>query len=146
MVGGWLYATTMEISVICAACGLCAFKDEIRFEACDKRANQPDHLFSIHINTIFKFINWNYLISRRRIHAHGPLAEHLMHVAHKMGNTLGVSKPSSDWLISPGFPGDACVAFFNDSPGNKAIIILVIVFITMTMIAHQDQLKAGFLK
>ncbi len=40
-------------------------------------------------------------------------------MAHKSGNTLGVSKSSSDWLNYTGFPGDVCVAFFNVPPGNK---------------------------
>ncbi len=38
---------------------------------------------------------------------------------HKSGNTSGVSKSSSDWLNYTGFPGDACVAFFNVLPRNK---------------------------
>ncbi len=42
-----------------------------------------------------------------------------MHTAHLAGNTSGVSKSSSDWLNSTGFPGDVCVAFFNILPGNK---------------------------
>lgn len=54
-----------------------------------------------------------------RHHAHGPLAKCLMHMAHKSGNTLGVSKLSMDWLNFTGFPGDVCVAFFNIQPGNK---------------------------
>ncbi len=54
-----------------------------------------------------------------RRHAHGPLAKHLMHTAHKSGNTSGVSKSSSDWLNYTGFPGDVCVSFFNVTPGNK---------------------------
>ncbi len=59
-----------------------------------------------------------------RCHAHGPLniniAEHLMHMAHKSGNT-SVLKSSSDWLNYTGLPGDVCVcvAFFNVPPGNK---------------------------
>ncbi len=35
----------------------------------------------------------------------GPLAERLMHIAHKILNL------SSDWLNDTGFPGDVCVAF-----------------------------------
>lgn len=35
-----------------------------------------------------------------------PLAKRLMHMGHKSGNTSGVSKSSSDWLNSTGFPGD----------------------------------------
>ncbi len=50
---------------------------------------------------------------------HGPLTKRLMHMAHLSGNTSGVSKSSSDWLNSTGFPGDVCVAFFNVPPGNK---------------------------
>ncbi len=60
----------------------------------------------------------NRSLSLRR-HAHGPLAERLMHMAHKSGNTSGVLKSSSDWLNYTGFPGDVCVAFFNVPPGNK---------------------------
>ncbi len=37
---------------------------------------------------------------------HGPLAKRLMLMAHKSGNTSGVSKLSSDWLNYTGFPGD----------------------------------------
>ncbi len=40
-------------------------------------------------------------------------------MAHKSGNTSGVSKSSSDWLNSTGFPGDVCVAFFNFPHRNK---------------------------
>ncbi len=40
-------------------------------------------------------------------------------MAHKSGNTSGVSKSSSDWLNYTGFQGDVCVAFFNVPPGNK---------------------------
>ncbi len=47
------------------------------------------------------------------------LANHLMHMAHKSGNTSGVSKSPSDWLNSTGFPGDVCVALFNFPPRNK---------------------------
>ncbi len=43
-----------------------------------------------------------------RHHAHGLLAEHLMHMAHKIGNTYGVLKSSSDWLNYTGFLGDVC--------------------------------------
>ncbi len=57
-------------------------------------------------------------LSLRR-HAHGPLAKHLMHMAHLSGNTSRVSKSLSDWLNYTGFPGDVCVAFFNVPPGNK---------------------------
>ncbi len=54
-----------------------------------------------------------------RSHAHGTLAKSLMHMAHKSGDTSGVSKSSSDWLNYTGFPGDVCIAFFNVPPGNK---------------------------
>ncbi len=43
-------------------------------------------------------------LSLRR-HVHGPLAKRLMHMAHKSGNTSGVSKSSSDWLNYTGFLG-----------------------------------------
>jgi len=45
--------------------------------------------------------------------SHIPLAEHLMYMAHKMGNTSGVLKLSSDWLSSTGFLGDVCVNCVN---------------------------------
>ncbi len=61
-------------------------------------------------------------LSLRR-HAHGPLAERLVHISHKTGNTSGVSKSSSDWLNYTGFPGDVCVAFFDVLPGNKNAVI-----------------------
>ncbi len=88
-----------------------------------------------------------------RRHAHGPLAKHLMHMAHKSGNTSGVSKSSSDWLNYTGFPGDACVAFFNVPPRNKDAVMpnplmkkKAFVFTTVKTSAYQDQLKAGFSK
>ncbi len=90
-----------------------------------------------------------HLILRR--HALRMLAQHL--IKHKMGNNSGVSKSSSDWLNFTGFPGDMFVAFFNVLPGNKAMwrqnpsrTKKVIVFTTVTMIAYQDQLNAGFSK
>ncbi len=54
-----------------------------------------------------------------RWHAHRTLAKCLIHMAHKSGNISEVSKSSSDWLDYTGFPGDACVAFFNVPSGNK---------------------------
>ncbi len=42
-----------------------------------------------------------------------------MYMAHKSGNTSGVSTSSSDWLNYTGFPGDVCVVFFKVLPGNK---------------------------
>ncbi len=65
-----------------------------------------------------------------------------MHMAHKSGNTSGVSKSSSDWLNYTGFLGDVCVAFFNVQPGNKDAIV----FITVTTNDYQDQINAGFSK
>ncbi len=59
------------------------------------------------------------IVSASRRHAYGPLAERLIHMVHKSGNTSGVSKSSLDWLNYTGFPGDVCVAFFNVLPGNK---------------------------
>ncbi len=44
-------------------------------------------------------------------------------MAHKSGNTSGVSKSSSDLLNYTGFPGDVCVAFFNVLPGNKDAVM-----------------------
>ncbi len=44
-----------------------------------------------------------------RNHTHRPLAERLMHMVHKIGNTLGVLKSSSDWLNYTGFPGEISV-------------------------------------
>ncbi len=61
-------------------------------------------------------------LSLRR-HAHGPLAKRLMHMAHKSGNTSGVSKSSSDLLNYTGFPGDVRVAFFNVPLGNKDAVM-----------------------
>ncbi len=63
-------------------------------------------------------------------------------MAHKSGNTSGVSKSSSDWLNYTGFLGDVCVAFFNVQPGNKDAIV----FTTVTTKAYQDQINAGFSK
>ncbi len=42
-----------------------------------------------------------------------------MLLAHKSGNTSGVSKSSLDWLDYTGFLEDVSVAFFNVPPGNK---------------------------
>ncbi len=88
-----------------------------------------------------------------RWHAHGTLAKYLMHMAHKSGNTSGVSKSSSDWLNYTGFPGDVCVAFFNVPPGNKDAVTpnpsrkkKAVVFTTVMTSAYHDQLKAGFSK
>ncbi len=67
-----------------------------------------------------KPIKLSHLVSLSlRRHAHGSLAECLMHMAHLAGITSGVSKSSSDWLDYTGFPGDVCVVFFNVPPGNK---------------------------
>jgi len=33
------------------------------------------------------------------------------HMAHKIGNTSGASKSTTDWLNAAGFPGDVCVVF-----------------------------------
>ncbi len=46
-----------------------------------------------------------------------------MHMAHKNGNTSGVSKSSSEWLNYTGFPGDLCVAFFDVPPGDKDAVV-----------------------
>ncbi len=46
-------------------------------------------------------------------------AKRLMHMAHKGGNTAGVSKSSSEWLNYTGFLGNVCGAFFSAPPGNK---------------------------
>ncbi len=58
-----------------------------------------------------------------RRHSHGPLAERLMHTAHKSGNTSGVSKSSPDWLNYTGFLGDVRVTYFNVPPGNKDAVM-----------------------
>lgn len=66
--------------------------------------------------TISHFSRSNIKITNRKSspfsdrHAHGPLAERLMHKAHRMGNTTGVLK------------SEKCVAFFNGPSGNKAIM------------------------
>ncbi len=38
------------------------------------------------------FDQWCFISLSLRRHAHGPLAERLMHMEHKSGNTSGVSK------------------------------------------------------
>ncbi len=90
-----------------------------------------------------------------RGHAHGLLVEHLMRIAHKSGNTSGVSKSSSDWLNYTGFLGDVCVAFFNVLPGNKDAVMLNpltkedsrrVYTLTVTTSAYQDHINAGFSK
>ncbi len=43
-------------------------------------------------------------------------------MAHKSGNTSGVSKSSRDWLNYTGFPGNVCVAFFNVPSVNKDVV------------------------
>ncbi len=76
-----------------------------------------------------------------------------MHTAHKIGNTSGVSKSSSDWLNYRVFTGDVCVTFFNVLPGNKDAVTpnpltkkKALVFTTVTISAYQDQLNTGFSK
>ncbi len=77
-----------------------------------------------------------------------------MHMAHKSGNTSGVSKFSSDWLNYTGFPGDVYVTFFNVPPGNKDAVMpnplmkeeSQVEFTTVMTNAYQDQLNAGFSK
>ncbi len=74
-----------------------------------------------------------------------------MHMAHKSGNTSGVSKLSSDWLSYKGFQGDVCIAFFNIPSGNKDsvmpnLLTKEVMFTTVTTSAYKDQLNAGFLK
>ncbi len=74
-------------------------------------------------------------------------------MAHKSGNTSGVSKSSLDWLNYTGFPGDVCVVFFNvhletnmlsrQTPSRKK---KAVVFTTVTTNAYQDQINAGFSK
>ncbi len=46
-----------------------------------------------------------------------------MHMAHKSGNTSGVSKLSLDWLNYTGFPVYVCVVFLNIPPGNKEAVM-----------------------
>ncbi len=107
-------------------------------------------------------------------HAHGPLAKHLMHTAHKSGNTSGVLKSSSDWLNYTGFPGDVCSRFlfivYLSQYCYLSCLLCVsrsltlrletkmpwrqtpsrkkkaVVFTTVTTNNYQDQLNAGFLK
>ncbi len=79
-------------------------------------------------------------------------------MAHKSGNTSGVSKSSSDWLNYTGFPGDVCVVFFNVLPRNKDAVApnqmfrfakrnkKAVVFTTVMTNAYQDQINAGFSK
>ncbi len=55
-------------------------------------------------------------VSGFRCDAHGPLTEHLMHIAHKIRKTSGISKSSLDWLKYTGFMRDVCVAFFLPNP------------------------------
>ncbi len=85
-----------------------------------------------------------------RRHAHGPLAERLMHMAHKSGKTSGVSKSSSNWLNYTGFPGDACIAFFNVPLWNKDAVTLNPLTEKESRrvynCAYRDLLNAGFLK
>ncbi len=38
----------------------------------------------------------NDIVSASRRHAYGPLAERLIHMEHKSGNTSGISKSSPD--------------------------------------------------
>jgi len=59
-------------------------------------------LFVIVCSTFKCTFSMIVLSLRLRRHAHGPLAEHLMHIAHLTGNSSGFSKSSSDWLNSTG--------------------------------------------
>ncbi len=69
--------------------------------------------FSVVLDPI-SLVGWTWLV---------PLAESLMHITHKIRNTLGVPKSSSDWINYTGFPGDVCVVFFNVPPGNKDAMV-----------------------
>ncbi len=76
-----------------------------------------------------------------------------MHMAHKSGNTSGVSKSSSDWLNYTGFPGDVWCRVLYVPPGNKDAVApnpltkkKAVVFTTVTINAYQDQINAGFSK
>jgi len=63
----------------------------------------------------------------------------LMHKAHKMGNTSGVSKSSSDWLSSTGVPGYSNHILVMSNP-----LMEDGVFTTVTRNAHRNQLNAEF--
>ncbi len=86
------------------------------------------------------FDQWCFISLSLRHHAHGPLAERLMHMEHKSGNTSGVSKSSSDWLNYTGFP------FFNVPPGNKDAVTPNPQTPSRRVYNYQDQLNAGFSK
>ncbi len=78
-----------------------------------------------------------------------------MHMAHKSGNTSGLSKSSSDLLNYTGFPWDVCkrsLMFcletkipWRQTPSRKK---KAVVFTTVTTNAYQyqDQINAGFSK
>ncbi len=113
------------------------------------------------------WVNWelSIMISLRR-HVHGPLAKRLMHIAHKSGNTSGVSKNrhrigwiiqwKSLWIkasakcinINTGFPGDVCVCslIFRMEAKMPWCQTTSRKMKTVTMSAYQDHLNAGFSK
>ncbi len=91
-------------------------------------------------------------LSLRR-HAHGTLAKRLMHMAHFSGNTSGMSKSSSDWLIKPDLRETWVSHSFSvrqetnmpwrQTPSQKK---KAVVFTNVTTNAYQGQLNAGYSK
>ncbi len=75
------------------------------------------HFFP-HRNYGCKFHCYQHSSLSLKRYAHGPLAEYLMHMAHKKWKHFR-SLIQPDWLNYTGFPEEACVAFFNIPPGSK---------------------------
>ncbi len=75
------------------------------------------HFFP-HRNYGCKFHCYQHSSLTLKRYAHGPLAEYLMHMAHKKWKHFR-SLIQPDWLNYTGFPEEVCVAFFNIPPGSK---------------------------
>ncbi len=95
---------------------------------------------------------WKSILSLRR-HAHRPLAERLMHMTHKSGNTSRVwSHHRIGWIIQDF--RETCVSRslpfrletkmpWRQTPSRKK---KAVVFTTVMMSAYQGQINAGFSK
>ncbi len=67
-------------------------------------------------------------------------------MGHSSRNTSGVSKSSSDWLNSTGFPGDVSIVLFKDAVAPSPLTKEVVVFTNVTANGYQGQLNARFSK
>ncbi len=78
-----------------------------------------------------------------RCDAHGPLTEHLMHIAHKIRNTSWISKSHwIGWNIQDLWETFVSRSFCQTPSWKKKAVV----FATVMMSAYQDRLNAGFSK